>query len=109
MDTTGQILLGIAIITILCALIGFFLLSKYGPRGAVLCTAAVIYLLGSLLPAGNIREFHLIVGVLKFTGFIGGILGFVDLFKSKRRDVQVETIVDAEIVEEVESSELPPL
>jgi hypothetical protein len=101
-DTTGKIFLGIAIVSIVCAVISFYFLSKKGPRGAVLGVAAVIYFVGISIPTGNIRELHLIAGVLKLTGFIGGILGLVDLFKGGSRTNPAEVPVEAEIVDETE-------
>ena len=105
MDTTGKIFLGITIVSVVCALIGFYVLSKKGPRGSVLGVAAVLYVLGRSIPAADIRELRLIAGILSFTGFIGGILGLIDLFRGRSKASESEIPVAAEIVEEVEGHE----
>lgn len=105
MDTTGKIFLGITIVSVVGALIGFYVLSKKGPRGAVLGVAAVLYVLGKSISASDIRELRLIAGILGLTGFIGGILGLIDLFKGRSKAGESEIPVAAEIVEEAEGHE----
>lgn len=83
MDTTGEIYLGIGIAAIVGALIGFFLLSRKGPRGAVLITGAILFFCGMSIPENNSRDLHLLEGILRLSGVIGGILGIFDLSRGK--------------------------
>ncbi|MGD0897263.1 MAG: hypothetical protein ABR915_05460 [Thermoguttaceae bacterium] len=100
MDTFGKIGLGIAAVAVVAALVGFYVLSRKGPRGAVLAAAGVLYFLGLQIQPGTSRELYLAVGVLRMTGFIGGILGIIDLMRKRPANSQSETPVPVEIVEE---------
>ncbi len=83
MDTTGIIFVGITIAAIIVAIVGFYVLARLGPRGAVLLVAALLFLCGMLIPDNNSRELNLLEGILRLTGFIGGILGIIDLARKK--------------------------
>ena len=83
MDTTGKIYLGITIGAIICAIVGFWLLSKKGPRYSVLIAAAVLFICGMSIPPNNSRELHLLEGILRLSGTIGGILGIIDLIRKR--------------------------
>jgi len=92
MDDLGRVYLVIAIVAFIVAMIGYWILSKKGPRGAVLGTAAMIYFAGMSLPPGNRRELHLIKGMLQLTGFAGGILGVVDIIFRRPQSQQAEYV-----------------
>jgi len=87
MDTLSKVYLGIAVVAIVGTILGYWLLSKKGPRGAVLCVAAVLYFagmqLGNVSPDQPVRELKAVGGVLQLTGVIGIILGVIDLIRRK--------------------------
>ncbi len=84
-DTTGKIYLGIAIAAITCAVVGFCVLSKKGPRYSVLIAAAILFICGMSIPPNRSRELHLLEGILRLSGTIGGILGIIDLIRKRPR------------------------
>jgi hypothetical protein len=87
MDVLGKVYLGIAAAAIVGAILGYWLLSKKGPRGALLFVAALLYVAG--MQVGNapqdppVREIKALGGVLQLTGFIGIVLGIIDLVRRK--------------------------
>jgi uncharacterized membrane protein YfcA len=83
MDATGKLFIGIAIVAVLGAVVGFYILSKLAPRGAVLIAAAVLYFLGMSIPDNNSRELQLAEGILRLSGFLGGIMGIIDLIRKR--------------------------
>ncbi len=75
----------------------YWAISRFCPRGTVLFVAAVFYGLGVLLGQSGLdggRVMSLASGVLKMSGFLGGILGFLDLVRKREPD-----IIEAEIAE----------
>jgi hypothetical protein len=81
MDRFGQIYLIVVIVVLVAAVVGFWFLSRRGPRGAVLAVAAVLYTASLVIQPGTSRELVGLIGLLRFTGFIGGILGIIDLVR----------------------------
>jgi hypothetical protein len=100
MDTAGKVYLGITVIAIVAAIVGFYFLSRSGPRGSVLVVAGGLFFAGMCVPPNNSRELHLLEGVCRLTGFIGGILGVIDLVRKRPHARQSEAYVAAEIVRE---------
>lgn len=84
MDTVGKIYIAITIAAFIGALVGFYFLARKGPRGAVLIVAVALYCGGMSIPDSNVREVHLLEGILRLTGFVGGILGIIDLLRKRR-------------------------
>lgn len=62
---------------------GFWYLSRVAPKGTVLAVAAGIYVVSWLINPGNSRELHGLVGFLRLLGFVGGVLGVIDLVKKR--------------------------
>jgi hypothetical protein len=85
MDGFGTTFLIIAVLAIVGAITVFWVLSRQAPRGAVLAVAVGIYIAGVMTSPGSTRVMVGVAGLLKFIGFIGGILGLVDLLR-KRSD-----------------------
>ncbi len=83
MDTFGTVFVVVAIVVVILAAIGFWYLSRYAPRGAVLVVALAMYAAGVVLVAGESRVMHGISGLLKLTGILGIILGILDLFQKR--------------------------
>ncbi len=86
-DTFGSVLVAVGITVVLAAAVGFWLLSRVAPRGTVLVVAIAVYVVavvGSVLSAGDSRVLLGITGILKFSGFVGVVLGLVDLFRGRR-------------------------
>ena len=86
MDQTGQIILVATLVALVLGMVGFWLLSKHGPKGATLGVAAVLYLVSYLIDSGGSRVLHGAVGIVRMLGFIGGILGVLDLFRARPKD-----------------------
>ena len=84
MDTFGQIFIVVAILVIVAGGIGFWTLSRYAPKGIALGVAAVLYVLSFLIGDGGSREMHGALGMLRMLGFMGGILGLIDLVRGPR-------------------------
>jgi hypothetical protein len=84
-DTFGNIFLVATVIAVVAAVIGFWYVSQRAPRGAVLGIAVVIYVVGVALSitAQDPRLLNGISGVCKFVGFVGFLLGLVDLVRNK--------------------------
>jgi hypothetical protein len=80
----SQVFLVIAISSAIAALVGFWSLSRRGPRGSVLAVAACLYIASYLIQPGRSRELIGLVGLVRLIGFIGGILGIIDLLRRPR-------------------------
>ena len=104
MDTTGKIYIAVVVATMIGAVVGFYFLSKKGPRGSVLIAAVVLFFCGMSIPNNTSRELHLLEGILRLTGFVGGILGIVDLLRKKPSPKSTDgPIVEAALAESPES------
>jgi hypothetical protein len=90
LKTNYIVKLGIGLVS---ALVLFYFASRTLPRGGLLLLAVCIYWLSWSIPTGQNREMHLIVGTLRFTGFIGMVLGAIDFFR-KRKTKQVTPRID---------------
>ncbi len=86
MDSFGQIFLVVAILAFLTAAAVFWLLSRHGPRGATLGLAFLLYLASCYIDDGGSRALHGAIGVMRLIGFMGIILGVVDLVRKPRHD-----------------------
>lgn len=83
MDGVGNAFLIIVILAIMGAIAVFWVLSRQAPRGTVLAVAAGIYIVGVVMSPGSTRVMVGIAGLLKLIGFIGGILGLIDLLRKR--------------------------
>lgn len=77
------VLIGTTIIAVTAAIIGFYSLSKKGPRGAVLIADTLVFFCGMSIPDNSSRELHLLEGILRLSGFIGVMLGVTGLIRKK--------------------------
>ncbi len=85
MDSIGKVYLAIALVCITISLAGLWFLSKKTPKGTVLGVSVVIYIVGNLIDPGAHRGLYVLKGSIQIIGFLGGILGLIDLFAKKRR------------------------
>src|SRR5213082_402939 len=83
MDSFGTVFLVIAVMVIIAASVGFWFLSRVAPKGVVLATGVALYVVGVFLTFDESRLMHGVAGLLKFTGFVGVVLGLVDLFRKR--------------------------
>ncbi len=88
-DRYGYVLMGIAAVAVIGGLVGFWILSKKTPKGATLAVAAFMY--AASYPADAIalgealqREKALVVGTLRLLGFMGCILGLIDVIRKRK-------------------------
>jgi hypothetical protein len=85
-DNYGIVLLTTSIVFVVGALIALWLLSKKLPKGGSLGLAAAAYVAGwcagSAAEESHGRELYAVAGALKMVGFIGIILGVVDLVRN---------------------------
>ena len=83
MDTFGKVMLGITIAVVTGAAAGFWYLSRHGPKGAALALAAVVYFASfAVVPDGS-RALYGVIGILRLSGFVGALLGAVDLMRRR--------------------------
>jgi hypothetical protein len=63
--------------------VGFWLISRRAPKGVVLMIAILTFIVGGVLTAliGDSRIGAGVAGATKIAGFVGIILGIVDLFQ----------------------------
>lgn len=81
MDTQQQIFLAILATAVLGSLVGYGLLSRFGPRGAVLVVAAALYAFGTCSELSPWRKLDGLFGILRLVGSIGMILGTAHLVR----------------------------
>jgi hypothetical protein len=85
MGSSAQVFLVLAIASFGAAIVGFWFLSRRGPRGAVLAVAVVLYVISWMIPQGQSRKLNGVSGLIRMIGFTGGILGIVDLVRKPRQ------------------------
>ncbi|HEY1602035.1 MAG TPA: hypothetical protein VGG64_20700 [Pirellulales bacterium] len=83
-QTYRVILLAFAVIFILTGIVLLWLVSRKAPKGAVLVVAVVIYCGGLALAGSRVREVVMLKGALTMLGFIGGVMGVVDLLRKRK-------------------------
>lgn len=83
MDDFGYVFLAIVVLAIVGSIVLFWFLSRQAPRGTVLAVAIAIYIAGVVISPGSTRVMVGVAGLLKFIGFIGGILGLVDVLRKR--------------------------
>jgi hypothetical protein len=88
-DTFGNAFLAVAILIIAAAAVGFLRLTNHGPKGAVLLIGLALYLGAPMIPDNNDRLLHGVEGVLRFTGFIGIVIGIYGLVRSRKVEAKV--------------------
>jgi hypothetical protein len=82
-------IIALDVTVILGGLFALYLISRKTPPGTVLILASVLY--GSTWAMGNIggREMSFFTGTLRLLGFVGVILGFIDLLRKRKPRNQV--------------------
>jgi hypothetical protein len=108
----GTILLVVAATSVIGGLIGLYILSLYTQKGVVLAIAIMLYFASHQIDAGRQRELYLLVGIMRMLGFAGGILGLLDLFRSRPATENVDAYpgaaTDHEGSESTPVSSAPP-
>ncbi len=90
----AKILLATAVAIILIGIVAFYFVSRRYQRGAVLGVAVVIYLSGTMIREPEMREMMMLQGSLKMLGFIGIVLGIVDLVRRRNEKRPPRTTKD---------------
>ncbi len=90
----GLILLAGAIAAVVVGVILLWLVSRWTPKGVLLAIAAGIYSAGWAIGSTRVQELLMLSGVLKMLGFIGGIMGIVDLCRTRKPKIQTAHVVD---------------
>jgi hypothetical protein len=82
--SNGYILL--AILFIMLAILLFWRLDKIWPGGTLVSLIAFgLFLLSFVIPEGDSRELSLVTGLLRITGIVGILLGFVTWLRYRGR------------------------
>ena len=86
MDIITTIYLAIAAVCVIGAIVAYYFIGKNAKKGTVLVVGAVVLILGKL-PFGDppTRETELLKGTLGLSGFIGVILGFLELLRKPQK------------------------
>lgn len=71
-------------VIVLGGIIGLWLLSRVTPKGVVLAVAVLVWLVGNAVAQERTRAMLGIGGAMKLLGFIGAIMGIVDLLRKRR-------------------------
>jgi hypothetical protein len=82
-ENYGYALLALAIAVIFGGLVALFILTRATPRGTVLVLAALIFAGSWSMEGAKAREVLTLTGSMRFLGFIGAILGIVDLLRKR--------------------------
>jgi hypothetical protein len=93
----GMVLLGFAIVLIIGGVVALFVISRTVPKGGVLAIAVGIYFAGAATSNVRLREMMMVSGSLKFLGFVGIILGVVDLVR--KRKTKIESVGSSDLVD----------
>ena len=83
-DTYGIVLLIIGGVVAISGLVALWWISKKVPKGVTLAIAIGIYIFGSVVGHIMVREVQLVSGTFKFMGFVGIIMGIIDLFRKRK-------------------------
>lgn len=83
MDSVGQTYWVIAVVAVVAAMVGFWYLAKKSPKAVLLVVGVGLWVLGQAVGAQPIREMKLIGGIFQLSGFIGSILGLIDLVRRR--------------------------
>jgi hypothetical protein len=87
-NTLFAIAIGAMIVGLIVLMVG----SRWLPKWGVLVIAAVIYWLSWQVPNDPVRELKLLSGMLRMFGVIAGILGIVDLIRTRKPKVIVAPV-----------------
>ena len=92
MNNIGMIYVGFAIICLAVAVVAFHFIAKNTKKGTLLIVGAVLWGL-SLFPTGDppVGEAVLIASILRLSGFIGVVLGGIDLFRKPKKPKTLPT------------------
>jgi uncharacterized membrane protein YgcG len=82
-DAFGNGLIALLVIGLVVGLVGFWAASRFAPKGTVLAIAASIYIASWLIAPGDSRALNGVVGFMRLLGFVGGVLGVIDLVRKR--------------------------
>ncbi len=82
-DSYGWFLLAAAAVVLVAGLIGVALVKRKLGRGPAYGLAIGLWVVGFLIPTGNLREMFMLSGVMRMVGFFGAILVMLNLGKKR--------------------------
>jgi hypothetical protein len=82
-ENYGTVLLVLGIGGAIAGFVVLWLVSKRSPKGTVLVIAVVLYVASWQIGDSRLREMRLLCGVMRMLGFAGGILGVIDLLRTR--------------------------
>ncbi|MCD4825002.1 MAG: hypothetical protein K8S55_10355 [Phycisphaerae bacterium] len=88
----NTILLIIGFGALVIGLVVLWIISKHTPKGTVFIIAVVIYIASWHLGETRISEIRLFSGILRMFGFIGGIMGIVDIVRKRKPKKKEEPV-----------------
>jgi len=86
-------------------MVAFWAISRWTPKGTLLAVSAALYFASWAIDTGRVRELVLLTGLMRLLGFVGGILGLIDLCRKRRQPPIVAEVVETEPIDS--SSKLP--
>jgi di/tricarboxylate transporter len=82
-DTFGNVFIAVAILIIAAMSVAFLRLTNHSPRGAVLLIGLALFVLAPMMPDNNDRLLRGVEGVIRFTGFVGIVIGIYGLVRKR--------------------------
>ncbi len=82
-DTYGVVVVVVSLLVVAIALASLWSAARQMPRGVMLAIALVVFIASLVIPPGDIRELHALTGAMRMFGFVGFIMGIVDLFRKR--------------------------
>lgn len=83
-DGQSTTYLVVGLLLLVAGIVALMRIPRVAPKGTLLAVAVGIYVLGLVINPGTDRTMHLVVGLLRMLGFIGGVLGIVDLVRRRK-------------------------
>ena len=83
-DEQGNTLVAVGLVIFVAGIVGLLLLPRFTPKGTLLAIAVAIYVASWMIQPGGDRNLHGLVGLLRVLGFIGGVLGIIDLVRKRK-------------------------
>ena len=84
MDAASKFYICFGTVAIVAAFVAFWFISRKAPKGVLFVLGVALWLTGQVLAKEPARELKFIGGILTLTGFVGGLLGFLDLFRRRK-------------------------
>lgn len=82
-DTFGNVFLAVAVLVIAAMSVVFLRLTNHGPKAGVLLIGLALYVAAPLMPDNNDRLLRGVEGVIRFTGFVGIVIGIYGLVRKR--------------------------